>query len=245
MEFEDFQKKLRKDLMPSGDELANFAQQRFKIEREKIKKNFNTYLRGLLSLEFQIYKEHERNCSAKIIKQAIGKGFLKEAGCFSESLKQNYSQLWSFFLSISQSRKARAGGSFEKHVRYLFELLDYPFERQAILDGKVNYVIPSKDAFGKNRTACVVISIKRTLRERWREVIGELSSTNAGKIYILTADENISYPKVEEMNAHNITLVVWDEYKRRKFRNYYNVIGFTDFINEDLPSSQKLWERLL
>jgi hypothetical protein len=52
--------------------------------------------------------------------------------------------------------------SFEKHVRYLFELLDYPFERQAILDGKVDYVIPSKDAFGKNRTACVVISIKRT-----------------------------------------------------------------------------------
>ena len=91
----------------------------------------------------------------------------------------------------------------------------------------------------------MVISIKRTLRERWRQVVGELSSTNAGKIYILTADEDISYAKVKEMKTHNVNLVVWDEYKEEKFQDYHSVIGFSSFINIDLPSSRKLWERLI
>jgi hypothetical protein len=47
----------------------------------------------------------------------------------------------------------RAGGSFENHVKYLFESLNYPFDSQTILDGKVDYVIPSEKAFRKNRTA--------------------------------------------------------------------------------------------
>lgn len=35
--------------------------------------------------------------------------------------------------------------------------------------------------------------------ERWRQVIGELSSINAGKIYIATQEENIAKAKIHEM----------------------------------------------
>jgi len=244
MSFMRLQKELRTKFMPSGNELAKLSQKSFTIDKLKIEEDFNFYLKHLLKLEFEIYKKKEKECSTKIIKEAIKKGFLKDRRSFSSSFKQNYDELWEFFLSISQSRKTRAGGSFEKHVKYLFELLHYPFDTQTVLNGKVDYVIP-RDAFKKNRTSCVVISIKRTLRERWRQVIGELTSTNAGKIYILTADEEISYPKVEEMKSHNVNLVVWDEYKIDKFQQYFNVLGFNQFIQIDLPSSRKMWERLL
>lgn len=243
--FKEFQRQLRMELMPSGDELARIAQERFPVKKTKVQTNFNLALKRLLELEFDIYKEYEKNCSTKIIEKSINQKLLKDTGSFTESFKENYNALWEFFLSISQSRKTRAGGSFEKHVRYLFELLDYPFDPQTILNGRVDYVIPSESAFRKNRTACVVISIKRTLRERWRQVVGELAATNAGRIYILTADDNISYPKVEEMKRHNVNLVIWDEYKEKKFQKYYNVIGFTQFVKVDLPSSKRLWQQLL
>lgn len=249
MTFKEFQKQLRVEYMPSGDVLAKITQERFPVEKYKVQTNFNLYLRNLLNLEFEIYNEYERDCSTKIVEEAVNRKLLKDAGSFSQSLKDNYDDLWEFFLSISQSRMTRAGRSFEKHVRYLFELLDYPFDTQSILNGRVDYVIPSEKAFKKNRTACVVISIKRTLRERWRQVVGELAATNAGRIYILTAeeekDDNISYPKVEEMKKHNVNLVIWDEYKEKKFKENYNVLGYTQFVKVDLPSSKNLWQQLL
>lgn len=231
--------------MPSGAELANKAQEKLTLDRLQLPQEFNSYLRKLIDIEFEIYKNYERDCATEIIKNAQKKGLLIDKGSLLANFKQNYSELWGLFLSISQSRKTRAGGSFERHVKYLFELLDYPFERQQDLDGVVDYVIPSLAAFKKNRTACVVLSVKRTLRKRWRQVIGELASTNAGKIYLLTADENISHTKVAEIATHNINLVVWDEYKSKQFASNYNVIGFTDLVDVDLPSSKKLWEPLL
>lgn len=245
MNFFEFQKDLRDRLMPSGGKLAKLAQRKVTVEHSKLTKSFNFCLKQLLDTEYQIYRDFEKKCSGKIIELAVKKGLLVDTGNLAQSFRRNYNEFWDFFLSISQSRKTRAGGSFERHVRYLFELLKYPFDRQKILNGKVDYVIPSQEAFTKNRTACVVVSVKRTLRERWRQVVGELASTNAGRIYILTADEEISNQKVEEMKKHNVNLIVWDKIKQKHFSNNFHVLGFTQFVKEDLPSSKKLWKRLL
>ncbi len=245
MGFTTFQKEQRGKIMPSGEEIAEMAQKQIKIDKDKIEANFNQYLNQLLSKEFDIYKGLELECSKKIISSAMEKGLLVDEGDFPKSFIKNYHYLDKFFLSITQSRRTRAGGSFEIHVRYLFNILDYPYDRQTDLNGTVDYVIPSKSAFKRRRSSCVVISIKRTLRERWRQVIGELKSTNAGKIYMLTTDDDIGETKVQEMKSHNIILVVWDEIKDSKLKKYDNVIGFTNFINQDLPASRKLWEDLV
>ncbi len=231
--------------MPSGDKLADEAQKLLTIKKEKIVKKFNNYLKELLDKEYQLYVKYERNCTAIIIEEALSKKLLKKSATEGDFIKENYDHMWKMFLSISQSRKTRAGGSFERHVRFLFKLLDYPFETQKILNGKVDYIIPSLAAFKRNRTSCVVISIKRTLRERWRQVSGELASIKAGKIYILTADENISKDKVLEMADQNVNLVVWDEYKVSKFRKNHHVLGFSDFVQVHLPSSKALWKNLI
>jgi len=141
MDFNGLQRELRVKLMPSGDELARLAQRKVGVNKRNLVGSFNDYLSELLSEEFEIYKEYEKRCSKEIIRRGLEEGFLTEQENFAKTIEKNYNQIWSFFLSLSQSRKARAGGSFENHVKYLFELLDYPFDRQTILDGKVDYVV--------------------------------------------------------------------------------------------------------
>lgn len=231
--------------MPSGSKLAKKAQCKCGFNASQIKSDFNNCLKKLLDVEFKLYEQKEKECSVKIIREAEKLKLLKKTASLASSFKYNYPNIRDFFKSISQSRMTRAGGSFENHVKYLFESLKYPFDSQTMLDGKVDYVIPSEKAFRKNRTACVVISIKRTLRERWKQVVGELASTNAGRIYMMTADEDISPSKIKEMKKHNVNLIIWDELKKKKFRKYYNVTGFSQFIKIDLPSSEKMWKQLL
>lgn len=245
MDFAEFQKKQRAELMPSGEKLAMMAQKKCGFTLSQIKSDFNGCLKKLMDTEFKLYEQKEEECSQEIIKEAEKLKLLKKTSSLASSFNYNYQNIRDFFKSISQSRMTRAGGSFENHVKYLFESLKYPFDSQTVLNGKVDYVIPSEKAFRKNRTACVVISIKRTLRERWKQVVGELASTNAGRIYMMTADEDISPSKVDEMKKHNVNLVIWDVLKWEKFGKYYNVTGFSQFIKIDLPSSKKMWEQLL
>ena len=51
-------------------------------------------------------------------------------------------------------------------------------------------------------------------------------STVLRRIYMMTADENISPSKIDEMKKHNVT-------------------GFSQFIKINLPSSKNLWKQLL
>ncbi|GAB4306522.1 MAG: hypothetical protein Kow0090_21680 [Myxococcota bacterium] len=248
-QFVDFQKHYRADKMPGGETLALMTQkecfQSVGISAQAIKRNFNKFLERLLDLEFEIYKREEKKCSVEIIKKALEDGILTGSKDFADFFEKNYSAFWELFLSISQSRKTRAGRSFENHLKFLFEKLGYPYDKQTELNGTVDYLIPSEEVFRKNRTVCVLISVKRTLRERWRQVVSELKSTEAGKIYLLTADKDIALEKIKEMRKHNINLVVWDKVKNTKFDNEATVIGFSEFVQTDLPASRKMWERFV
>ncbi|NQV17895.1 MAG: hypothetical protein HQ534_05055 [Armatimonadetes bacterium] len=246
--FNDFQKTIRKQFMPSGERLAELAQK--KLEMNNIEKNFNLFLKQLLKIEFDLYKEFEKKCTIKIFDEAfkqkifeIPKDDFKKT--FSDFFNKYYNDFWNVFLSISQSRKARAGGSFERHLEFLFSRLNYPYATQTQLNGRVDYLFPSEKVFTKNRTSCLIISVKRTLRERWRQVVGELASIKADKIYIVTQEQDISEKKIKEMEKHNIDLVVFDEEKEKNFSDHHNVISFTDLVSVHFPAKEKLWNQYM
>jgi len=247
-DFQILQKSIRGNFMPSGENLAELAQKKLKIDN--VEQNFNLFLEQLLEIEFELYKEFEKKCTIKIFNEAFQKNILKIPKdsfhkSFLDFFNEHYNDFWNVFLSISQSRKTRAGGSFERHLKFLFSHLNYPYNTQTQLNGRVDYLFPSEKVFKKSRTACLIISVKRTLRERWRQVVGELASINAGKIYIVTQEKNISIPKIQEMDKHNINLVVFDEEKEKNFADKYNVIGFTELISVHLPTQKKYWEKYL
>ena len=128
--------------------------------------------------------------------------------------------------------------------------LGVEFETQRILDGKVDFLFPSHQAWERNRGRCIIVSIKRSLRERYKQVFEELSIAQ-GPVYLFAtetyeeAEKDITPAKVERLNGENVYLVVRDEIKDSRFSEDVNVIGFTAFISEALPNHRASWTDLL
>ena len=155
--------------------------------------------------------------------------------------------------SNTQSRRSRAGETFEQIIYKLYELHDYPYDSQKKigrkiftdkgLGKKVDSVLPSIQAFETRRDKAIVGTMKTTLRERWQEVVEELERTKIPKIHLLTADEDIAKNKVLEMGKHNIVLVVYDRVKAQpELQGLRNIVSFETYFLDELPTELKYWE---
>ena len=178
------------------------------------------------------------NLVAEAEKVAGQHGFRAGAEALMSSL---YLELRQSFLSVSQSRKTRGGRDFELQFERALSLAGFPFEKQQ-RKTRVDFMMPSDTAFEKNRMFCAIASLKRTLRERWREVVGELVELHATNVFLVTADSDISDGHVESIcdNGH-LHLVIWDEIKSSRFSDHAMVLGFTEFANRRLPNLQSIW----
>ncbi len=152
--------------------------------------------------------------------------------------------------SFAQSRKTRAGGSAQYHIEFILDELGYKglYERQRILNGTVDFLFPSFEMWQKDRRRCTVLSVKRTLRERYKQVFEELSATRGLVLYLLStqteseAQKDITQEKVQRLNEQNVYLIVRDEIKQRRFSQEANVLGFTDFFCKELPRLKERWK---
>lgn len=152
--------------------------------------------------------------------------------------------------SFAQSRKTRAGGSAQYHIEFILDELGYKglYERQRILDGTVDFLFPSFEMWQKDRRRCTVLSIKRTLRERYKQVFEELSATRGLVLYLLStqteseAQKDITQEKVQRLNEQNVYLIVRDVIKQGRFPQEANVLGFTDFFCKELPRLKDRWK---
>jgi len=152
--------------------------------------------------------------------------------------------------SFAQSRKTRAGGSAQYHIEFILDELGYKglYERQRILNGTVDFLFPSFEMWQKDRRRCTVLSIKRTLRERYKQVFEELSATRGLVLYLLStqteseAQKDITQEKVQRLNEQNVYLIVRDVIKQGRFPQEANVLGFTDFFCKELPRLKERWK---
>ncbi len=100
----------------------------------------------------------------------------------------------------------------------------------------------------KDRRRCTVLSIKRTLRERYKQVFEELSATRGLVLYLLStqteseAQKDITQEKVQRLNEQNVYLIVRDVIKQGRFPQEANVLGFTDFFCKELPRLKDRWK---
>ncbi|HZL68556.1 MAG TPA: type II restriction endonuclease [Candidatus Limnocylindrales bacterium] len=88
-------------------------------------------------------------------------------------LGENFYALDRFFLGLTQGRRPRAGAAFELVIRRLFVALNYPFTSQAVINGQPDFILPSVEHFRKNAMDAIIFTVKRTLRERWRQIVTE------------------------------------------------------------------------
>jgi hypothetical protein len=152
-----------------------------------------------------------------------------------------YPHLREIFLSISQSRKARGGRDFELQFGKLLELMNIPYQKIKRAY-RVDFMIPSDDVFKRNPTAGAIASAKRTLRERWREVVEELQAMRSPNIFLVTADYDVSKGHVKAIcGDYRIQLVVWDQVKE-KYSGEPLVLGYTKWANDRIPILKQFWQ---
>lgn len=157
-------------------------------------------------------------------------------------------------LSNTQSRRSRAGKTFEAIIYKVYDSLNYTFDSQSKvgrktftelgLGKKVDSILPNIEAYEKRRNKTIIGTMKTTLRERWQEVAEEIERTKIPEIHLLTADESISKSKAQEMNNHNIIVVAYDWVANSEsLKQMKNIISFEEYLFEEIPSILKFWNK--
>ena len=160
--------------------------------------------------------------------------------------------IYQLCLSNTQSRRSRAGKVFEGIIYFLYDYYGYSYSSQATIGrriftnlglGKVvDSILPSVDAFNSRRDKTIVGSMKTTLRERWQEVVEEVTRSNLPNIHLLTVDDDISQTKAEQMAKHNIVLVVPKLVKQQKHLcDRRSIIDFETYFLEEIPVIMGYW----
>lgn len=156
-------------------------------------------------------------------------------------------------LSNTQSRRSRAGSTFQSILYTIYHLLDYPFESQSKvgrkifsdvgLGKKVDSILPNIASFERRRNKTIIGTMKTSLRERWQEVAEEIERTKIPVIHLLTADDDISKSKATEMSKHNIVIVAYDWVANSPaLQDMKNIISFEEYLFEEIPDILRHWK---
>ena len=147
-----------------------------------------------------------------------------------------------FFWGLTQGRRPRAGKAFESLIRECFRRLQYPFTAQPNIDGQPDFVLPSIEHYRRNPPDSIVFTVKRTLRERWRQVVTE-GARGLG-FFLATIDEGIAVRDLEAMLQSRIYIVVPTRIKtiRADYEAAVNVITFEHFFRFHLDPAMDRWQ---
>lgn len=208
-----------------------------------IRENFSSLVEELQRDAYDLYLENERRFASKRIRDHIA-GKIGQNGTVSDALKiveDSFAELDKFFLSLTQSRRARAGAAFQDIMTVLLTRLGYPFAAQPVLDdSKPDYVMPSKDWYTKYASDCIILTLKRTLRERWRQVPTE---GNSGSTFFLaTIDEKVPPAELDKMKDLNVRMVVPARIKAEMYAGSPSVISFEFFFEHFLDHAMERWK---
>jgi len=207
-----------------------------------IKQNFSILIEQVQADAYDEYKQAERVAGADTIAEV----FIGLLGSHSaeETVRlfgTYFFALDRFFLGLTQGRRPRAGKTFEYLIKELFVRLRYPFSSQPIINGQPDFLLPSMEHFERYAADCIIFTVKRTLRERWRQIVTE-GSRGLG-FFLATIDEDIAARDLGEMLRSRVTLVVPERIKniREDYSLAPNVIAFEHFFRFYLDPAMDRW----
>ncbi len=229
--FEEFSGK-----MPDNDALglegAKLIAAKLGSTSNDIKKNFSAFVSETEKAIYALYKRHEEKTG-----DAVLGAFLQE-----NIEKPIYRTLDAFYLSIAQSRKSRAGKAFEGIIRGLFKQCNYAFDENRVINGKPDFIMPSEAHFRAHAADCIIFTAKRTVRERWRQIVTE--GTQGAAFFLATLDEKVTSEQIHEMRKKKIYLVLPALTKSAAvYKEEPNVISFEDFFADHLDPAVARWKK--
>lgn len=228
-----------------AEQASKIITERYNYNTEQVKENFDALLQATEKEAYRIYLEYEREYGSKVLKAFVED--LIQTGELSDLSKAggvlcNYFTLFDrFFLSLAQSRKSRAGKSFEDIHNSLFKRLGYRFDEQRVINGKPDFLMPYFEHYQKNPMDCIIFTSKRTLRERWRQIVTE--GTRGLGFFLATIDEDVTNAQLDEMRKNRIYLVCPNQIIENRYKGVVNVLSFTQFFKDYLDPAMERWER--
>jgi len=256
--------RVRKGNMPTSEEVVGIAFEELGYGEEGpdpkiIRMEFNNRLAQVFKytlevlerFEEQAYLEGIPNELIKMKPEAFEKAakIIKDSKDHTTGIREAFNSLFidlypllrRVFLSISNSRKSRGGRDFELQFGALLEQAGVTYQK-IDRQTRTDFMVPSDEVFNKNPNDALVLSAKRTLRERWREVAEELFDLRSPNVYLITADENITYGHVEGIcGRYRMHLVVWDHIKNSNFPEDPRVIGYSQLSQSVIETFERRW----
>ena len=232
---------IKKQTLPSPKTLAEQAQNKWLHENKSgdmnpfsVPRPGDAVMRISRDIEYSIYKQAELRYRAAQVARIL----LHGSGDPVSNLVRSFSELDSIFLSAAQTRKSRAGLSFEHHVERLFKDGRVRHEAQVVFGGRrPDFVLPDIKELNVKGDA-IIVSLKTTLRERWKQLALEKP---LGAIFLATVDDRVSKEAIDEMGRNSISLVVPESLKKAKesvYDGYDNVITFRQFFDHEVKSKR-------
>jgi len=232
---------IRRQALPPPETLATQAQAKWLKENGlsdmnpfSVSQPGDVVMRISRDIEYAIYKHAELRFRAAQVARILLYGGADPVA----NLVRGFAELDSIFLSAAQTRKSRAGLSFEHHVERLFRDGRVRYEAQAVFGGRrPDFVLPDvKELNAKGDV--VIVSLKTTLRERWKQLALEKPF---GAIFLATVDDRVSGEAIDEMGRNAISLVVPESLKKAKesaYDDFSNVITFRQFFDDEVKSKR-------
>jgi hypothetical protein len=215
--------------IPEPDLILKQAIKLLKLDEapeEEILKNFEHLIKEVELEAFNIYKEYEANAFRKLIDLWIERKrewimILKEKG--EEGLKEVLSDfvplLREMEFRTGQMRKVRGGETFERIVKTLLNLAGVPCETphketKNVLK-RIDLVSPDAETARSMPDKAIFIATKRTLRERWKQVVPE--HMKGARLYLVTINGDLTEKKAKEINQTGMIVYVPSELKEKPY----------------------------
>lgn len=232
--------------MPDPQAIVNPARMQVVQEHNpaQIKENFDHLIHKMESSIHKLYLEKQREYGKQVLQILIEEMCPSKQLSFDEAkanIGNYFDDLDGFFLSLAQSRKSRAGDAFEGIIHTLFRSLNYPFDEQQVINGKPDFLLPSRKHYDTHAMDCIIFTAKRTLRERWRQIVTE--GTRGLGFFLATIDDKVSQNQLEEMKRNRIYLVCPATIKNAFYNDAVNVITFSRFFEDHLDPAMVRWKR--
>lgn len=234
------------DRMPSAVAIAEYAVEQCLSDRGSdaawLKAHFSVIADTAMLSAQERYLDAQRHAAKaaffNVLVPMVGERATADE--FVGILADNFQSLDKFFVSLGQARHPHIVKTFELLVCKLIAVA-YDGAAQAVLRGQPDFILPSVEQFRRDPASCLVFTVKKNVRERWRQVVSEAHHPRA--FYIATLDEEVSKLDLFEMEAAHIHLVVTQRVKQN--RNDYNVaanvITFEDLCAQHLDPAIERW----
>lgn len=233
--------------LPTGQRICDEALDRVLGGRAHdsawIKRTFSTLVEEVQDAAYEAYREAERRAGAQAFLSAFGPLLPPNATReeFFALLTRSFWALDRFFLGVTQGRRPRAGKAFERIIQVLFGRLGYPYTPQAVINGQPDFLLPSEEHFRRHAVDCIIFTVKRTLRERWRQITTE--GTRGYQFFLATIDEDIAARDLPEMLRSRIYIVVPESIRAKRYPEEPNVISFERFFEQHLDPGMERWRK--